>query len=289
MRREKLINWILFILLAFIWGSSFILMKLGKEHLNGIQIGALRILSAGAVFLPFGIFHIFKLPPRKIPIIFLSGLLGNLLPAFLFATAIEKIDSSLEGILNSLTPLFVIIVGALFFKAKLARQKLIGVMIGFVGLCFLSLSSGFSAQNYGYASMILLATLFYGINVNIVNYYLKDLDPFKTATVSLSLVAIPALIVVLYQNVFTIAMQDEAARRSIGATVLLGIGGSAIATALFYILIKRSGPLFASLVTYAIPIVALFWGVLDNEPLTVVKMGCLAMILGGVYLVNKSA
>ena len=116
MTGQKAASWTLFVLLALIWGSSFILIKKGADHLTGIQIGALRIFSAGIVFLPFGMFHIKKLPKEKIPLVLLTGLLGNLFPAFLFAIAIEKkIESSLAGILNSLTPLFVIVIGVFFF------------------------------------------------------------------------------------------------------------------------------------------------------------------------------
>ncbi|TCZ73621.1 DMT family transporter [Flaviaesturariibacter aridisoli] len=285
--RDKWINWGLFILLALIWGSSFILMKVGRTHLNGLQIGSLRILSAGVVFLPFALFQARRIPRARIPLLLLSGLLGNLFPAFLFAAAIDRIDSSLEGILNSLTPLFVIVVGLLFFGMKLGRRQVAGVLIGFIGLVLLSLYSGFNASNFGYAALVLLATLMYGINVNIVNRYLRGLDPIAMATVSLSLMAIPAAIVVGQQEVFSMLRYDEGALLSIGASVLLGIVGSAIATALFYLLIKRAGALFASLVTYAIPIVAIGWGLLDGEGFTLVQGGCLAVILAGVYLVNK--
>ncbi|GAB4094163.1 DMT family transporter [Flaviaesturariibacter terrae] len=288
-QRDKWINWSLFVLLALIWGSSFILMKLGRTHLNGMQIGALRIFSAGVVFSPFTLAHLRKIPLARIPLVALSGVLGNLLPAFLFAAAIDRIDSSLEGILNSLTPLFVIVVGVLFFHIRLEMRKVAGVLIGFVGLLLLSLYSGFNASDFGAASLVLLATLLYGINVNIVNRFLRDLDPFAMATVSLTIVAVPALVVLLWQNVFSMAVHDEEARISIGASMLLGFVGSAIATALFYILIKRAGGLFASLVTYAIPVVAIGWGLLDGEAISVVQFGCLAVILGGVYLVNKKS
>jgi drug/metabolite transporter (DMT)-like permease len=286
-RPGKGLNWLLFILLAVIWGSSFILMKIGREFLNGYQIGAIRIFSAGAVFLPFAVFHIRKLPLRKIPLIFLSGCVGNLIPAFLFAIAIEKISSSLEGILNSLTPLFVILIGVLFFKATLQPKKLAGVLIGLVGLVLLSLSGDFGVNNFGYALLILFATVLYGLNVNLVNSYLKGLDPLAMATVSLAMVAVPAFFVVWQQDVFSMAQYDTEARWSIAASVLLGVMGSAIATALFYVLIRRAGGLFASLVTYAIPIVAIFWGTLAGEPFSILQVACLSVILGGVYLANR--
>jgi len=288
MSKQKLVNWLLFILLSLIWGSSFILMKRGSENLSGWQIGSLRIFSAGLAFFPFAVFHFFKIPLRKIAFVILSGLLGNLLPAFLFAIAIEKIDSSMEGILNSLTPLFVIVIGILFFKDKMHNKKIAGVLIGFVGLLVLSLSkSSLTNSEMSYTLLILLATLFYGINVHVVSHYLKEVNPMQMATVSLALMAIPAGIVAWQQNVFSIARYDEAARWSIAASVLLGVVGSAIATALFYVLIKRAGGLFASLVTYGIPIVSIMWGVVDGENVTAVQVGCLGAILAGVYVANR--
>jgi drug/metabolite transporter (DMT)-like permease len=288
MQKDKIFNWLLFVVLSIIWGSSFILMKLSREYLNGYQIGAVRIFSAGAVFFPFAIFHLRKIPKNKIPIVILSGLIGNFFPAFLFAIAIEKIDSSLEGILNSLTPLFVIIIGALFFKARVANKKIAGVLVGFIGLLLLSFSTGFSSNNFGYALLVLFATVLYGLNVNVVSHYLKGIDPFKMATVSLASISIPAFIVLWKTDVFSIAQYDNEARWSLISAIVLGIGGSAIATALFYQLIRRAGGLFASLVTYAIPIVAIFWGLLANEPVGILQVACLLIILTGVYLGNRN-
>jgi len=263
-------------------------MKKGSENLTVIQIGALSIFSAGFVFIPFAVFHISKIPRQKLPLVIASGLLGNFFPAFLFAIAIEHIESSMEGILNSLTPLFVIIIGVLFFKAKMPNMKIAGVLIGFIGLLILSISKGsVNAVNFGYTLLILLATFFYGLNVNIVSHYLKEVDPLKMATVSLSILSIPAGIIAWQQNVFVIARFDEGAQWSIAASILLGVVGSAVATVLFYGLIKNAGGLFASLVTYAIPIVSILWGILDHENVTLIQVGCLGIILGGVYLANK--
>lgn len=290
MKREQAINWALFSLLALIWGSSFILMKWSKEALNGYQIGATRIFFAGMFFLPAAVVHITQIKRSKLAWVALSGFLGNLLPAFLFGLAIEHhIDSALAGILNSLTPLFVIVIGALFFNAGFRKQKITGVLIGFAGLVILSLSKngGISTTNLNYAFLILIATISYGLNVNVVTQFLKGIEPIKMATVSLVLMAIPAGVVMVQQHVFSILQYDEAARVPIAAAALLGVMGSAVATALFYVLIKRAGGLFASLVTYAIPAVAIFWGLVAHENITLLQVGCLAIILGGVYVVNK--
>lgn len=288
MAKQNFTNWILFIVLALIWGSSFILMKKSAEHLTGLQIGAIRIFAAGVSFLPFAVFHLSKIPARKLIIVVFTGLFGNFLPALLFASAIERNgESSLASILNSLTPLFVIVIGVLFFKSKVQSKKIAGVLVGFAGLVILSLSKTSSFTGDTSLLLILIATVFYGITVNLVSHYLKQIDGFKIATVSLTIMAVPAAFIMWKHNVFSIVQYDDEAQWSIAIAVLLGITGSAIATALYYILIQKAGGLFASLVTYAIPVVAIAWGMLANENITPVQIGCLALILGGVYLANR--
>jgi drug/metabolite transporter (DMT)-like permease len=286
MSRQKSSSWVLFVLLALVWGSSFILIKKASVQLTGWQIGSIRIFSAGIVFLPFALFHISKLPKSKVPLIILTGLLGNLFPAFLFAIAIhQKIESSVAGILNSLTPLFVIVIGVLFFKSKVAPQKFAGVLIGFVGLLLLSITRGpVSISDIGFTLLILLATILYGVNVNLVGTYLKGLDPIKMATVSIGFLTLPTAIV-LWLN--PVSFSSAQVWNGVLASVALGFLGSAAATILFYMLIKKAGGLFASLVTYAIPVVAIAWGMVDGENISLVQLGCLGIILCGVYLANK--
>ena len=232
-------------------------------------------------------FHLRQIPGNKILPVLLAGLLGNLLPAFLFAIAIrENGESSLASILNSLTPLFVVLIGIIFFKVKIEKKKIVGVLIGFVGLLILTLSKKTGSIDSGLI-LILIATIFYGITVNLVGHYLKDIDGLKIASVSLAFMAIPAGIVMWNQNVFSIARYDEAARGSILIAALLGIVGSAIASAFFYVLIQKAGGLFASLVTYAIPIVAIFWALVEKENVTGLQIVSLGVILAGVYMANK--
>jgi drug/metabolite transporter (DMT)-like permease len=290
MAKQNFTNWLLFLVLSVVWGSSFILMKKSAEHLNGLQIGAVRIFSAGMAFLPFAVFHVAKIPLKKLGVVILTGLLGNFLPALLFATAIKgNGESSLASILNSLTPLFVIVIGVLFFKTRVQQRKIVGVLIGFAGLVILSLLRGpVSANDHGLL-LILIATIFYGLTVNLVSHYLKGIDGFKIASVSLTVMAIPSLILLWQQNVFSIARYDEEARVSIAVACLLGVVGSAIATALYYVLIQKAGGLFASLVTYAIPVVAMIWGLLAYEDITALQVVCLAMILAGVYIASLNA
>ena len=282
---NKAISWILFIVLCFIWGSSFILMKEGKAGLSAAQIASLRIFSAGAVFLPFAVYHIRFIPRKKMSLMILTGLFGNLLPAFLFAAAIIKLDSSLEGILNSLTPICMVMIGIVFFRDKVEWQKIAGVAIGFAGLCLLAVSrKDINLDNLGHAGLVVVATLCYGLNVNIVSHYLRDIRPVHMATVSLAFMAIPAGIVLWSQGFLQLDFGDRTVQWSVLNVVTLGMVGSAFATVLFYALVQKSGPLMASLVTYGIPFVALFWGALVGESITLKDIGCLLLILLGVFL-----
>lgn len=284
---NKLISWLLFILLCLIWGSSFILMKVSKEGLTAPQIAGLRIFSAGLVFLPFAISHFRQIPRSKLVLVILTGLFGNLLPAFLFAAAIIHIDSSLTGILNSLTPICVVILGILIFRDKIGSRKIMGVLVGFAGLCILTFTQkDVSLQNLGYASLVILATISYGLNVNLVSHYLQGVKPVQVASVSLAIMAIPSGLVLWQQDFFTLDFNDTVVQWSVINSAILGIVGSAIATALFYILVQKAGGLFASLVTYGIPFVALAWGFMDGEAITIIEIVCLLIILVGVFLAN---
>jgi len=289
MNLSKLVNWSIFLLLTIVWGSSFILMKHSKEELNAFQIAALRIFSAGLIFLPFAIFHFAKIPRTKILIVILSGVTGNLLPAFLYAMSIAKnIDSSLASILNSLTPLFVVLIAVGIYRDRIKTQKITGILIGFAGLSLLFFFwKGISFENFKYASLILIATFFYGININMVAHYLKDLNPLHVATVSIAFMIIPAGFVLWQQNFLHLAFDESSVQWAVMEAILLGVVGTAIATAFFYVLIKRAGGIFASLITYAIPFIGIFWGVADGEKVTVKQVACLVIILTGVYLVNK--
>jgi drug/metabolite transporter (DMT)-like permease len=261
--------------------------------LSAAQIAALRIFSAGLVFVPFAFFHFSKVPKGKKGLVILSAVFGNLLPAFLFAEAITHLDSSLAGILNSLTPICVVVIGIFFFKDKISSQKIGGVLTGFLGLVLLTAlpmileKKAISFDNFSYTLLIVLATFLYGINVNMVGHYLKGLNPVHIATVSLAFMVIPSGIILWQQNFFQLDFGDAVIKRSVLESIALGVAGSAIATVLFYILVQRAGILFASLVTYGIPFIALFWGLIDNEKITWVQPLCLGIILLGVWLANR--
>ena len=259
------------------------------KHLSAYQVASIRILSAGIVLLPFAIRSFKAVPPEKRLLVFLSGLLGTFIPAYLFCIAETRIDSSLAGILNALTPLFTLLIGALFFHHKIHWKKWAGVLIGFAGLVLLILAGNkaISFSYMGYASFILLATLLYGINVNLVSRYLKEIGSRQIATVAFTLLIIPSFLILAMTGYFSSFDGGRDWLYSTGASAVLGIMGTAVASILFYVLLKRAGPVFSSMVTYGIPFVALFWGILANEQINPIQVGCLFIILGGVYLANK--
>ena len=281
-------SWFIFALLAIIWGSSFILMKEGLKAFSPYQVASLRMLSAGIILLPFAYKALKSIPKEKMGLVVFSGLLGNFIPAYLFCIAETQIDSSLAGILNSLTPLFTIIVGVLFFKAQTNRVKILGMFIGFVGLSFLlAVGKNMSFHNLSYASLVLLATLFYGINVNIVGRYMQQLGAINVASLAFAFLIIPSAIVLYFTGYFNNDFSSPMVLKSLLASSVLGVIGTSIATILFYYLVKQSGMLFGSMVTYGIPVVAVAWGILDGENLSLLQIAFLGLILLGVWIVNR--
>ena len=289
---KKLIDWLIFTAIAVIWGSSFILMKIGLDNLlTPYQVAAVRMVSAGIILLPVAVRSFRQIPSGKLLTVFLSGILGSLLPAFLFCIAEEGIDSSLTGTLNSLTPIFVIIIGALFFGKVTPAGKIIGIIISFTGCVLLLFSKGHiqEPRHLALVGLVVLATVFYGINVNIVAKYLANIPSLQIAAVALTLNAIPSLFVLFITGFFLLPFSSHQILMGTAAAVVLGVGGTAIATILFYMLVKRAGGVFASMVTYGIPFIAIGWGIYYKENFGWSQAACLLIILLGVYWANKKS
>lgn len=256
--------------------------------LSAYQVAAIRILSAGLVLLPMCIVQLKKIPRTKIKFILLSGLLGSFIPAFLFCIAETKIDSSLAGFLNALTPVFAIIIGSLFFHTHIQKNKMVGVAVAFTGMLILFLSNKeLNFQYFSYAAFVLIATICYGFNVNIVNRHLKEIGSANIAAVGFGILAPPSLIILMYTGFFNLPLQKTEFIYSTLFSITLGVMGTGVATILFYVLLKRAGPVFSSMVTYGIPFIALLWGLLDGDTITVLQITGLGIILTGVYMTNK--
>ena len=285
----KLISWALFIVLCIIWGSSFILMKEGLQQLSAYQVAALRMLSAGVILLPFAYKGFLQVERKSLGLIVLTGIIGSFIPAILFCIAETKIDSALAGMLNALTPLCVILIGVLFFRSKTAWKKIAGVVVGFAGMVLLFLTQKAAAQDthWFYAFLVFLATLSYGLNVNILSHHLKQVSSLQIASIAFVSLIIPAVAVLWADGFFNHSFTKKEVLWSVGASAVLGVFGTAIASVLFYMLMKRAGALFSSMVTYGIPFVAVGWGLIYGESVTLLQLLGLLIILSGVYIANK--
>jgi drug/metabolite transporter (DMT)-like permease len=290
---KSLTPWILLIALSLIWGTSFILIKQGLKVFAPDEVGALRVTAASLIMLPVALFRFKQLRSVHIGKLFLSGLMGTFFPAFLFAFAQTELSSSLAGILNTLSPVWTVIMGALFFHQRFRLMAVVGMVISFGGIVVLALArAGGSMGGFnGYALLVVLACVFYGTNLNWVKYKIADLGSITIASVALTLIGPFGMIYLFGFSGFAVKMETvDGAWKAFGLIVLLALMSTAVATLLFNKLVKIATPLFTSSVTYIMPIVSVLWGLLDNEELFIGHFVGMAAILGGVYLTNvKSA
>lgn len=288
-KEDKILRWFYLILLAAVWGSSFILMKRGLVSFNGNQVAAIRMFVSFLSMIPFVIIHFKKVDRKYYKYLFATGMLGNCIPAFLFANAQVHVSSSIAGMLNSLTPVFVVIVGVLFFKNKFRSSHLWGVFLGLAGavaLILINSKGPFAGANNWFGLLIVLATLCYSFSVTIIRTYLKDLDSIINTAFALF---IPGIIcgIYLFSTDFTSRFEtDPHAWISFLFIATLALLGTVLSTIIFNKLVKISNALYASSVTYLIPIVAMFWGIFDGETIGFYHFLAMLGILSGVYLIN---
>lgn len=285
---KSALAWVLFILLAIIWGSSFKLMKLGLHSFSYSQIGMLRISLAFLFTLIIGFKYLKFLNKKNWFPLFIVGVFGNGLPYVLFPLAVSKIDSSLVGILNSLVPMFTLIIGLIWFRLRIKWVGILGIFLGLAGAVWLLMPGlKIDPDTLMYGSFPIIATICYAISINTINSKLKDLGSMPITLLSLLFCGVPAILYMLGTDFLEIMATDENAWESFSYVLILGVVGSSVAVILFNYLIKNSGSIFAASVTYAIPIIALFWGLYDREDIGIQHALGMVTILIGVYLVNK--
>ncbi len=281
---------ILLITLSLIWGTSFILIKQGLKVFSPDEVGALRVAAAFIFMLPIALQRLKELKSTDYGKLFFSGMLAVFIPAFLFAIAQTHLNSSLAGILNTLSPIWTMIIGAALFSQRFRGWAIFGSAISFGGCIVLAMAradGGLGAFN-SYALLIVLACACYGLNLNFLKFKVPSLPPMTIISVSLMLIAPLAYIYLFGFTEFTFKMANtEGAWRAFGFVIILALMSTAVANLLFYKLLRISSPLFASSVTYVMPLVSVMWGVIDGEILLVGHFIGMALILGGVYLANR--
>ena len=286
---KKYWQWIILIFLAFIWGTSFILMKKGLRSYSNLQVAAFRIFFSFIIIIPLIFRNFKKLNSKNLKSILIVGIIGNGIPAFLFTTAQTQITSSLAGVFNSLTPLFTILIGIFFYKTKSKWYKSIGVLIGLAGATGLMLQgkSDLISGNNWYAIFVIIATACYGTSVNEIKTGLSNLNGVEITSLAFLTIGPFAGIYLLFSD-FTFALSTPDYLENLGFILILALFSSVIAVILFNHLIQFTSAIFAASVTYIIPIFAIMWGLFDGESLSIIQILWISAIIFGVYLVNKT-
>lgn len=294
MAQSRYLPWFLYLYLIFAWGSSFFLIKQGLTAFTPFQIAGLRILIAGLVMLPFIVGRAKEVKAHEWRYILLVGLIGNAIPAFLFPYAETVLNSATAGILNTLSPLFVLLLGIMFFGLQPNLSQRLGMLVGFVGAIVLILGSGQEIDfwsNAFYSFLVVIATIGYGLSTNIMKRYLNTTPSLLATGYALFAMAIPySIYLVGFSGIGEVFREaGDTVWIAFGSVAILAALGTALALVCFYRLVQITGPIFSSSVTYVIPIVALMWGLLDGETIYPTQYVGVALILGGVLLTNRKA
>ena len=286
-------QWATLIILALFWGSSFILMKKGLRSYSHGQVAAFRIFFSFLFFLPYGIKKLKKITKKNWRSVFLVAIIGNTIPAFLFTKAQTQIDSALAGVLNSLAPLFTLIVGLLFYRTRAKGLNVLGVILGFLGAAGLIIVNPENFRSFELSDMniyglfIVLAALCYGINANEIKFKLKGLRGIEITALSFTIAGPVGLVYLLWSD-FSQVAQTEHYIENLAYVFMLAMFSSVAALSIFYTFLQYVNPLFATSVTYLIPVIAIFWGVLDGEQILPLQFVFIGGILLGVYLVTRN-
>ena len=289
---KKIISWIILLSLTLVWGSSFILIKRSLEYFTASEVGLLRVVITFLVLIPLAIKTISNTDRKLKWQLLISGIIGSLIPSFLFAIAQTQINSFLAGTLNALTPLFTLFIGLLFFKLKFTWYNMLGVfagLLGAIGLIYASSGSIGFAVNIKYSFLIIIAAACYAFNVNYIKVKFKNLDSLTITALTFFFIGIPSFAYVLiFSDIPNKLLHEQQALTGLGYVSILAILGTGLALIFFNKLIKISSPVFASSITYIIPIVAIAWGIFDGEIFQSVYIIWFLLILTGVFLVNAS-
>ncbi len=287
---DKKWQWAALLLLSFLWGSSFILMKKGLQSYSNQQVAAFRIFFSFLAFIPFSIKRVKKIRKDNIGSLLLVGIVGTSIPAFLFTKAQTQIDSSLAGLLNSLAPLFTLLLGLIFYNSKAKWHHALGIILGLLGAIGLIVENPFSYQLSNRMNLhglyVVLATFCYGINANHIKYKIRGLSGFDITSLSFILVG-PLAGIFLLTTDFSSAIKTPDYILNLTYVAMLAVFCSVIALVIFYTLIQYVSALFATSVTYIIPVFALMWGLIDGEQLYPLQLLWIVFIFLGVYMVNK--
>lgn len=286
-KHSSLSKWLYLLALSLIWGSSFILIKKGLTGFGYFEAATIRLMSAGIAFLPLGIGNFKKIPKNLLGYVVLTAALGMFLPAYLFCMAQTKVQSSVAAMLNGLTPVFTFVFSVILFRISYQFNQILGLVLGLACAILLALERSASAFSINwYAGLIILSTLFYGFNINLIKQRLSHIPALVLSTVTVSIAGLLAFFLAFLPNISHYQLA-QTSWWPLLALMTLGVFGTAIAQLIQYNLIRQTSALFASSITYIIPVVAVGWGLLDGESFHAVHALSIAGILAAVVLIRK--
>jgi drug/metabolite transporter (DMT)-like permease len=280
-------NWLTLIVLSIIWGCSFLFMKKGLDTFRWDIVAAMRISISCVAIIPVLILHFKKINPKELKYYAITGFFGSGLPAFCFTFAQTHIESGISGVLNSMTPVFVFVLGVLFFGMKFEKWKLFGLIVSLTGAVLLVIfdETESGQSNILFALPVFLATVSYAISANTVKRYLQDAHPLAMGAAGFMMIGIPAIIY-LFTTKFWELSGEQYFLTSVSSIAALAILGTVTASIVFYALIQKTDSVFGSLVAYLIPIVAIILGIIDGEQFMIHHFAGMILILAGIYLLN---
>lgn len=273
-----------------IWGSSYILIKKGLVVFSALQVGTIRITFAFLFLLPAAVRNLKKVPKGKWKVIFFTGIVGNLIPSVLFALAETNLESSLTGILNALSPIFTMLIAVYIFKFKVRIMQIAGIITGFagtIGLSFINSTGGIGEMNI-YVWLTIIATFCYAMSLNFIKAYLGDISSLVITSLAVFTIGPVSVLYLFSTDFIEVVRNTPGSAEALGFISILGIFGTAIGLILYTRLIHMTTAIFASSVTYLVPIVAIFWGILDGEKIYALHLAGMLLILIGIFLVNRT-
>lgn len=276
------------------WGSSYILIKKSLLAFEPWQVGYLRLSFTGLAFLPLAITKCKGLSAKQWFALLGVGVFGTGLPSFLFPYAQQELSSSLAAALSSLTPLMTLLVSIILFRLPLRKWQLVGILLGLCGALLLVVSryGWFGADGVSWPLFSILlavsATFCYALSSNIVKRFFADTDPLMMTAGAMAPIGMLALVLLLANGGLSLDFSGEPhLLTAYVSVVFLGLIGTALASWLFFRLVQLTDPVFASTVSYLVPIIALGWGLMDGEVITLLIGLGLAFILLGVSLTRR--
>lgn len=277
-------------MLSLIWGSSFILIKKSLIAFNFVEVGTLRLAISFLAFIPFFIKIRKKVDWSKWRAYVIIGVTGSGLPAYFYSLAETKISSAATGVLNSLSPIFTLFISILFFGQLFQWNKVIGVFVGLIGaagLILLGREAGIGEEP-AYALFVVAGTICYAFNTNYVKSFFTDTDVVTLSAVSFIIIGSPALMYIIFvSDVPYKVMNHPDGLFSLSMVTILSLVGTVFSILVYYKLIERTNPVFASSIAYLMPVISMLWGYWDGEPYSHLHVAGLILILLGVWIISQ--